>query len=70
MATLGVTFGFGALGAVWFGLYLWLAPGAGQSTWGSVALALLLSQVYLVGRLVVRVGLLAGQMRLYHPTGW
>ncbi len=65
LATLGVALGFGALGALLFGLYLWLAPDAGQSTLIGVGLAFLFSQVYLVARLVVRLGLLGGQMSLY-----
>lgn len=66
--TVGVTFGFGVIGAVLFGLYLWLAPGAGQSTLASVALAFLFSQLYLTARLTVRVGLLGGQMSLYRSS--
>ncbi len=65
LATGGVAFGFGVLGALLFALYLWLAPGAGQSTLLGVALAFLISQLYLVGRLAVRLGLLGGQISLY-----
>ncbi len=65
LATLGVTFGFGVLGVLLFVLYLWLAPGAGQSTVAGVVLAFLFSQFYLAARLTVRLGLLAGQMSLY-----
>ncbi len=68
-ATFGVTIGFGALGALLFALYLWLAPGAGQSTVAGVALAFVFSQAYLVARLVVRIGLLGGQMNLYRSKG-
>ncbi len=68
LATLGVTFGFGVLGALLFVLYLWLAPGAGQSTLAGIGLAFLLSQLYLVARLAVRLGLLAGQMSLYRSA--
>ncbi len=67
--TLGVVLGFGALGALLFALYLWLAPGAGQSSLFAVALAFLFSQLYLVARLAVRLGLLGGQMSLYRSAG-
>ncbi len=65
LATLGVTLGFGVLGALLFVLYLWLAPGAGQSSLAGIVLAFLASQLYLVARLGVRLGLLGGQMSLY-----
>ncbi len=67
--TLGVVLGFAVLGALLFTLYLQLAPGAGQSTLFAVALAFLVSQVYLVARLAVRLGLLGGQMSLYRSLG-
>ncbi len=69
LATLGVTLGFGALGALLFVLYLWLAPGAGQSSLIGIVLAFLFSQLYLFARLGVRLGLLAGQMSLYRSAG-
>ncbi len=65
LATLGVTLGFGVLGALLFALYLWLAPGVGQSSLAGVVLAFLGSQLYLVARLAVRLGLLGGEMSLY-----
>ncbi len=69
LETLGVVLGFAVLGALLFVLYLQLAPGAGQSTLFAVALAFLVSQLYLLARLVVRLGLLAGQMSLYRSAG-
>ena len=69
LATLGVTLGFGALGALLFALYLWLAPGAGQSSFAGIVLAFLFSQLYLIARLGVRLGLLSGQMSLYRSAG-
>ncbi len=65
LATLGVTFGFGFLGALLFGFYLLWAPGAEQSTLISIVLAFLGSQVYLISRLAVRLGLLGGEISLY-----
>lgn len=65
LATFGVTFGFGILGAALFALYLWLAPGVGQSSVAGIVLAFLGSQLYLIARLSLRLGLLGGQMSLY-----
>ncbi len=67
--TCGVVLGFALLGAALFGLHLWLAPGAGQSTFFAVALAFLVSQIYLAARLTLRLALLAGQMSLYRSAG-
>ena len=61
----GVTLGLGVLGLAVVVLWFWLAPGPGQATLVGIALAFLVSQVYLVVRLVLRVGLLGGQMSLY-----
>ncbi len=63
--TLGLLLWFGLIAAVLFELYVWLAPGAGQSTLFTVAAAFLFSQLYLAARLGLRLGLLAGQMNLY-----
>lgn len=46
-------------------LYGILAPGAGVSSWSAVVWTLFLAQSMLVGRLVLRVGLLSGQAALY-----
>ena len=46
-------------------LYAVLAPGAGLSTWWTVLAAFLVAQVYLVGRIGLRVALLGAQARLY-----
>ncbi len=69
LATLGVMVGFAVLGGSLFALYAWLAPGAGQSTLATVIAAFLFSQLYLVTRLAVRVGLLSGEMGLYQSLG-
>ncbi len=46
-------------------LYTFLAPGAGQSTAISIALAFLVGQLYLVVRLALRLTFFGAQMRLY-----
>ncbi len=53
------------LGLTLLAFYAWLAPGVGQATPASIALALLSSQIYLVGRLVVRLGLLGAQASFF-----
>ena len=46
-------------------LYATLAPGPGQSSVPSIALAFLIGQLYLVARLAVRLTFFSAQMRLY-----
>ncbi len=65
LRTLGVNPGFGLLTALLLALYATAAPGVGQSTLPTVVLAFLFSQLYLVARLTLRLGLLGGQMHLY-----
>jgi hypothetical protein len=63
--TLGVYAGLGGLAAVAFVLYALIAPGAGQSTFLTIAFAFALSQVYLVLRLGLRLSLLASEVALF-----
>jgi len=63
--TVGVYTGVGVLAVVLVVLYALVAPGAGQSSFVSVLLAFLLSQVYLVARLALRLALLASEVALY-----
>lgn len=52
----------GLLAMLFYGV---LAPGAGVSSWSAVVWSLFLAQTMLVGKLVLRVGLLSGQAALY-----
>lgn len=65
LRTAGVVLGYAVLGVVLVALYALVAPGAGQSTWLTVILALLVGQVYLVGRLFLRVGLLGAEVGVF-----
>lgn len=64
-ATLALYFTGGTLAMLLLVAYASVAPGAGPSTFLGILLAFLFGQLYLITRLTVRVGLLAGQMRLY-----
>lgn len=68
LRTAGVFYGVGVLGLLLLALYAWVAPGAGQSTWLGVFLALAVGQGYLVAKLVVRLSALGGQMALFEAT--
>lgn len=66
--TVGVYAGVGMLAAVLLVLFALVAPGAGQSTFLTVALAFLLSQVYLLARLALRLSLLASEVAVYRTS--
>ncbi len=68
MRALTVAFAWSACSGFFLGCYAWLAPGAGQSTMLTIVLAFLVGQLYLVGRLVLRVALLGSQLRLYQAS--
>lgn len=63
--TLGLTVAWVLLGALALALYAQVAPGVGQSSWTAVVWAFLVGQVALVLRIALRLGLLAGETRLY-----
>lgn len=65
----GVYAGIGLLSLAWLWLYAVLAPGAGQSTALGVLLALLVSQLFVAGRLFLRLALLGTQAGLYRHRG-
>ncbi len=67
--TVGVYAGVGVLALGLLVLYALVAPGAGQSTFVTVALAFLLSQVYLALRLALRLSLLAAEVALFRTPG-
>lgn len=62
---LAVYFGLGLVSLALVALYAWTAPGAGQSSLATVALAFLYSQLYLVARLVLRLALVSAELQLY-----
>lgn len=64
-STFGIYGGLGLLSLMVMVLYAALAPGAGQSSVLLVVLAFILSQVYLIARLAIRLGLLAAQLNFY-----
>lgn len=63
--TLALTLAWVLLGAAALALYAQLAPGAGQASWSAVVFAFLVGQLALVVRISLRLGLLAGETRLY-----
>lgn len=63
--TLGLTFAWVLFGALALALYAQLAPGVGQASWTAVVWAFLVGQAALVVRFALRLGLLAGETRLY-----
>lgn len=65
LATLGAVLAYALLGAAALALYTLVAPGAGQSTWLALAVALVVSQAFLAAKLGLRVALLATEVELY-----
>lgn len=63
--TLGLTLAWVVLGALALALYAILAPGVGQASWTAVVWAFFVGQAALVVRFALRLGLLAGETRLY-----
>lgn len=66
---LAVYFGLGAAGLALVALYAWTAPGPGQSSFATVFLAFLFSQLYLLARIGLRVALLSAELHLYRSPG-
>lgn len=69
LRTVGVYAGVGILSLALMALYALLAPGAGQNGWLLVVLALVLSQLFVIGRLFLRVSLLGAALDTYRATG-
>jgi len=68
LATAGVYLGFGILAVLLMALYLAVAPGVGPASLPGILLAFVLAQIYLIARLLLRVGLLGGQLGLYREA--
>jgi hypothetical protein len=64
----GLYFAVAVLSAVLLLLWSLVAPGVGQSSTTAVLLAFIASQVFLVVRLGLRLGLLAGEVELYRSV--
>ena len=65
LKTGGLVATFGTLTVILLVLYAWLAPGAGQSSPAAILLAIAVSQLFLVLRLAVRIGLLGSELALF-----
>jgi len=65
----GLYYGFLLVSGVALASYAMLAPGIGQQTGKTVLLAFVVSQVYLVVKMYLRLSLLAGQVVLYDACG-
>jgi len=66
--TIGLYGGFLLLSASMLGVYALLAPGIAQQSWKSVAWATAWGQLFLLGKMYVRLSLLAGQVTLYQSV--
>lgn len=69
LETVGIALGFGLLSLIVLGLYSQLAPGPGQSTAIGVFAAFLVSQLFVVSRLFLRVALLGAEAGLHRRHG-
>ncbi len=67
--TFGVYLGVGLLSLLWLGLYAQIAPGPGQSTALTVLFAFLVSQIFVIGRLFLRISMLGAESRLFQRHG-
>ncbi len=67
--TVGIYTGFGLLSLAFLGLYTQVAPGAGNATTMTVAVGFLFSQLFVVGRLLLRVATLDAEMSTFRSTG-
>ena len=63
--TFGLYFSLLLVGGLLFFIYSALAPGPGQTGWGGIVFAFLVSQVYLLTRLVLKLWFWAGQATLF-----
>ncbi|MFQ5792405.1 MAG: hypothetical protein ACE5JI_18200 [Acidobacteriota bacterium] len=66
--TFGLYYSLGAVGVALLLVYGWMAPGAGQSNWFTVALAFLAGQIFLVAKLMLRLVFYAGQLVLFESA--
>jgi hypothetical protein len=65
LRTFGLVVGFALLLALVFTVYGFVAPGAGQATPLAIVGAFLVSQLFLVAKLFLKLGLLGSQVALY-----
>jgi hypothetical protein len=66
--TFGLYLALGVILLLALGIYSVIAPGTNQSGGFTLALAFLLGQVFLVGKLLIRLTFFGGQMALYEST--
>jgi len=69
LRTICVYAGVGVLSLAFLWLYTRLAPGAGQSTTAGVAFAFVVSQIFVAGRIFLRITLLGAEVEVYRDTG-
>ena len=65
IATYGLLALFALAGLVLLMVRQLVVPGLGESSWLGIAAVALLGQAFLVARLILRLGLLAGELTLY-----
>ncbi len=63
--TFGLYFVLLAVGGVLLLVYSWIAPGPGQSNWGSLFFAFVIGQVYLLARIALKLWFLAAETDLF-----
>lgn len=68
LATYGLLALFGLAGAALVAARQLVVPGVGEASWLGIAAVFLLGQAFLVARLVLRLGLLAGELTLYEEV--
>lgn len=68
LRTYGVVALFSLLGAALLAFYTLVAPGTGPSSFAAAILVFLLGQLFLVGRVTLRLGLLAGELALFRDA--
>ena len=66
--TSGLVLLVAAAGAAVLGVYSWVSPGVGQSSWLTVVAAFLVGQFFLIVRLGLRLTLLGGEIELYERS--
>ena len=66
--TLGVYLAMGALGLILAALYYFLSPGLASSGIGLIVLALIVGQLYLILRWMLRIGLLGAESIVYRQA--
>ncbi|MDH3743694.1 MAG: hypothetical protein OES47_01175 [Acidobacteriota bacterium] len=68
LRTYGMVVLFSVLGAVLLLIYTLVAPGTGPASFAGVTLVFLLGQLFLLARLSLRLGLLAGELALFRDA--